>query len=317
MQMKSVRRLCAAMLTFAVAVRLVTAAENAYYAGALPFGQAQQPDAVYAVHILSPPQMPAAEPPKSETLSFSPEEADAITIGGGCSYAVDKQALLLRPTALDFTKDGPKVLIVHTHSSEAYTPELGMEYTPSALLRTEDAERSVIRVGTELCNALTANGIETVHDTAINDYPDYSGAYERMRGVITGYLERYPSIQLVLDVHRDAATYPDGTQVAFSTVLDGQSTAQIMFVVGTDEGGLSHPNWQENLANVLKLQAVLNRLSPTLCRNIDLRTERFNAHTAPGAMLIEVGSTGNTLTEALCAARRLAEGLSYAISRGY
>ena len=138
-----------------------------------------------------------------------------------------------------------------------------------------------------------------------------------MRAVITAYLAQYPSIQMVLDVHRDAAVAPDGTQVAFKTELDGAPSAQLMFVVGTDEGGLSHPNWTDNLANVLKLQAVLNRRFPTLCRDIDLRTERFNADTSPGAMLLEFGSTGNTLSEALCAARAFANALAYTISRGY
>ena len=82
-----------------------------------------------------------------------------------------------------------------------------------------------------------------------------------------------------------------------------------MLVVGTDEGGLSHPDWQENLANALKLQALLNRAAPGLCRSLDLRTERFNQHETPGSLLIEIGSTGNTLAEALRSARILADAL--------
>lgn len=243
-------------------------------------------------------------------LTFSAEEAEAISIQGGCSYAVDKTALLCQPSTLDFSGEGPKVLIVHTHSSEAYTQETGWEYTESDPLRTETRERSVIRVGDEISEVLESRGIEVLHDTALNDYPTYDGAYARMQTTIESYLAQYPSIQMVLDVHRDAAMDAAGEQVAFTTELDAEACAQIMLVVGTDEGGLAHPQWRENLANALKLQAVLNRNSPGLCRALDLRTERFNQHETSGSLLIEFGSTGNTLREAIRAGRRFAEGLA-------
>lgn len=242
-------------------------------------------------------------------LTFSAEEAEAISIQGGCSYTVDKAALLCQPSTLDFSGEGPKVLIVHTHSSEAYTQETGWEYTESDPLRTETRERSVIRVGDEIAEVLEKRGIEVLHDTALNDYPTYDGAYARMQTTIETYLAQYPSIQMVIDVHRDAAMDAAGEQVAFTTELDAEACAQIMLVVGTDEGGLTHPQWRENLANALKLQAVLNRKSPGLCRALDLRTERFNQHETPGSLLVEFGSTGNTLREAICAGRRFAEGL--------
>ena len=115
---------------------------------------------------------------------------------------------------------------------------------------------------------------------------------------------------MVLDVHRDAAADADGEQVGFTAQVDGERCAQVMLVVGTDEGGLTHPDWEENLANALKLQAVLNRRCPGLCRNLDLRTERFNQHETPGSLLAEFGSTGNTLREAIRAGRHFAEGLA-------
>lgn len=223
---------------------------------------------------------------------------------------MDKQALLTRPSALDFSGEGPKVLIVHTHSSEAYTQEAGWEYDESDPLRTENADRSIIRVGDEIASVLEAHGIETLHDTALNDYPTYNGAYARMETTIERYLAEYPSIRMVLDVHRDAAADADGEQVGFTAQVDGERCAQVMLVVGTDEGGLTHPDWEENLANALKLQAVLNRRCPGLCRNLDLRTERFNQHETPGSLLAEFGSTGNTLREAIRAGRHFAEGLA-------
>ena len=242
-------------------------------------------------------------------LVFLPEEADSIHIAGQCTYPVDKQALLLQPSTLDFSVDGPKVLIVHTHSSEAYTQEPGYEYTPTDVLRTQDAARSVIRVGSEIARILEDAGIEVLHDTAINDYPSYDGAYERMRKTIEQYLTEYPSIQIVLDVHRDAVEAADGGQAALTADVDGDACAKLMLVVGTDEGGLTHPDWHANLSNALKLQALLNRAAPGLCRDIDLRTERFNQHERPGSMLCEFGATGNTLSQALRSARIFAQAL--------
>ena len=138
---------------------------------------------------------------------------------------------------------------------------------------------------------------------------NYNGAYERMRQTIEGYLAAYPTIQMVLDLHRDAAEDAGGVPVALTAYPDGEACAELMLVVGTDEGGLPHPDWQENLANALKLQALLNRSAPGLCRDLDLRTERFNQHETPGSLLVEVGASGNTLAEALRSARILGNAL--------
>ena len=250
------------------------------------------------------PQEPAPEP-----LVFSPEEADAIAVAGSCTYTFDKQALLMQPSTLDFSGEGPKILIVHTHASEAYTPEAGFDYEPSDMLRTQDETRSVIRIGSEIARILEDAGIETLHDTTHNDYPSYDGSYARMQTIIESYLSQYPSIQMVLDVHRDAVEDRAGFPAALTANIDGEDYARLMLVVGTDEGGLTHPRWQENLANALKLQALLNRRAPGLCRNMDLRTERFNQHETDGSLLCEFGASGNTLSQALRTARVFAGAL--------
>mgnify|MGYP002524595600 CR=1 FL=1 len=252
-----------------------------------------------------PSQNAPAEP--SEPLVFSPEEADAIAVAGGCTYDFDKQALLMQPTTLDFSGDGPKILIVHTHASEAYTQEPGFTYEPSDTLRTQDETRSVIRIGSEIARILEDAGIETLHDTTHNDYPSYDGSYARMQTIIASYLAQYPSIQMVLDVHRDAVEDRAGFPAALTVNIDSEEYARLMLVVGTDEGGLAHPRWQENLANALKLQALLNRQAPGLCRDIDLRTERFNQHETDGSLLCEFGASGNTLSQALRTARVFAD----------
>ena len=286
-------RFCMSLVAFAVIVRLLlatgaaAAVDEAF--GRAPQAQAPEPD-ILTLEILAAPEPivppepqpeaepePASEPEPEPTYTppvFSAEEADGIRIAGACSYTPDKQTLLLQPSSLDFQQDGPTVLIVHTHSSEAYTMEAGFEY-----------------------------------DTEPNDYPNYNGAYERMRQTIEGYLAAYPTIQMVLDLHRDAAEDAGGVPVALTAYPDGEACAELMLVVGTDEGGLPHPDWQENLANALKLQALLNRSAPGLCRDLDLRTERFNQHETPGSLLVEVGASGNTLAEALRSARILGNAL--------
>ena len=122
-------------------------------------------------------------------------------------------------------------------------------------------------------------------------------------------LAEYPSITTVIDVHRDSILTDDGRAYKTSCTINGEETAQLMLVVGTDDGGLYHPDWQENLSNALKLQALLNRSAPGLCRDLDLRTERFNQHETPGSLLVEVGASGNTLAEALRSARILGNAL--------
>ncbi len=322
MNKRCLQNFCAALMIFAALIRAAVAA--GLDGAAQTDIETDEPAPVWTlvverdepapqapVEAEAPPEIAEEAPdePAGLTMDFTDAEADAIEISGACSYDVDKRALLRQPTTLDFSQDGPKILIVHTHSCEAYTPTAAWDYEPSDSYRTRDETRSVIRVGSEIQAVLEDAGIETIHDTALNDDPAYSGAYARMLTTIEGYLARYPSIQMVLDVHRDAVENPDGTQVCYTTELDGERCAQVMLVVGTDEGGMEHPNWRENLANALKLQALLNRSHPGLCRHIDLRTERFNAHTSPGALLAEFGAAGNTLPEAIRAGRYFAQGV--------
>ena len=251
---------------------------------------------------------------ETEPLVFTEADAEAVTIGGACTYSVDKLALMQQESKLNFDQEGPTVLIVHTHTSEAYTMEAGWEYEGDTTARTQDPDYSVVRVGRVLAETLEAHGISVIHDESFNDYPSYSGAYNRTLEKIEAWVAEYPSIQMVIDLHRDAAANADGTPVRHAVTLDGVETAQLMLVMGTDEGGLSHPNWRDNLSWALKLQAVLERMYPGLCRDLDLRTERFNQHVTTGSMLIEVGSSGNTLREALAAAEDLGEGLAALIA---
>jgi len=256
------------------------------------------------------PEPTASEPEPTETQIITPVSADRITVAGGCTYGFSKAALLARPSALDFSGDGPQILIVHTHSTEAYAPEAGWEYDDLGGSRTLDSSRSVIAVGQVLAQQLEQYGFSVIHDTAINDYPSYNDSYWTTLSRIEQWQKQYPGLQMVIDIHRDAVADDAGNPVALSAQSGGESCAKLMLVVGTDQGGLWHPNWQENLANALKLQSVLEGAYPGLCRNVNLRTERFNQHATPGSILVEVGTNGNTLQQALRSAELLGEGLA-------
>lgn len=263
--------------------------------------------------IAEPEPESVAEPesaPETPALSFTEEDAAKITIAGQCSYETDKLALLQQPVKLNFDQDGPTVLIVHTHTCEAYAQEPGWEYEEDDTARSMDPAYSVVRVGDELAKVLESRGIGVIHDASINDYPSFNGAYGTALERIEAQLAAHPTIQMVIDVHRDAAAGADGQAISRTAVVNGEPIAQLMLVVGTDEGGLYHPNWRDNLSWALKLQAVIERSWPGLCRHIDLRTERFNQHATAGSLLVEVGASGNTLRQAMESARLLGEGLA-------
>ena len=238
------------------------------------------------------------------------DKAATVTINNETSYEMDVAACLAAGTTIRSTGDGPQVLIVHTHGSESYTPDAAFPYTPSENTRTTDTRYNVVRVGDELQKVLEEGGVQAVHICDIFDSPTYSGSYDRSLAAIEEALAQYPTIQVVIDLHRDSILTDDGTAYKTSCTIDGTEMAQLMFVVGTDEGGLYHPNWQSNLNYVTSLQYQLYRAWPGLMRPVNLRTQRFNQHATPGSMLVEVGSSGNTMTEALAAIRLFGQTLA-------
>lgn len=210
-------------------------------------------------------------------------------------------------------EEGPQVLIVHTHGSEAYTMPPGQEYVPSGESRTTDSQFNVVRVGDEIAAVLEAAGLEVLHDAALHDYPEYSGAYGRSLETVERYLEEYPTIRFVLDVHRDAISDGDGSPYKVISNVEGRSAAQMSFVIGTDGGGLEHPQWRENLKFAAAVQQELAERYPTLMRPITVRNSRYNQHTTTGSLLVEMGAAGNSLDEALLSARLLGEVLAEVI----
>lgn len=203
---------------------------------------------------------------------------------------------------LDLTlSEEPSVLIIHTHTTESYTPSAQYNYTPSKNDRTLDENFNMIAVGEVIYEQLKKNGVNVIHDKTVNDYPSYSKSYSKSLNLIKSYTEQYPSIKIVIDVHRDAISNNNGTKLRPVTAFDA-SAAQVMLVVGTNASGLTHPNWETNLSFAAKLQHAMNSIYPTLARPINLRKERFNQHMAPYSFILEVGSNSNSLEEAKKAA---------------
>lgn len=251
---------------------------------------------------------PTAPPPtEPEKPVFSPQDVAAITIAAGFSYTADLPALMAKPLSWDLTGEEPKVLIVHTHGSESFLPT--KDYQETTPYHTLNTDYNMVSVGDLVANKLEAAGISVLHDRSLHDEPSYNAAYNNSRKSVQEYLAQYPSICLVLDLHRDSIEDEAGNQVAQTVFSQGATVAPLMLVVGTDYGGLHHPRWQENLSLALKLQLQLEDICPGICRNINLRTQRFNQDLSPGAMLVEVGASGNTRQEALRAAEILAQGI--------
>jgi len=206
---------------------------------------------------------------------------------------------------LDGSAEGPQILIFHSHATEAYTMNGTDLYEESDSYRTLNTQQNMVRVGEEMKTIFEAAGLEVIHDTTLYDYPSYNEAYSRSGEGVAQWLAQYPSIQLVLDVHRDALAAADGT--IYKTVAGTvEGCAQVMLVMGSDAMGQKHPNWKVNLALAAGIQDALTEKWATLARPMVLRTSRFNQHQSTGMILVEVGTHGNTLQEALMAARLFA-----------
>jgi stage II sporulation protein P len=257
-----------------------------------------------------PAAEPPGEPPEGENSGYSESGGSSeggIAVRNNSGLDFDLRELLSEPLGIKLKPGEPSVLIIHTHSSEAYTRSPGETYEESDRYRTEDKEHSIIRVGDELASALSGLGLRVVHDRELYDYPSYAGSYGRSLEASKRYLEKYPSIALVIDLHRDAIAAADGSQYKTIADIDGELCSQIMLVVGTDGTGLNHPGWRENLKFALRLQGGMNRSFPTLARPVTVAKHRYNQHLTPGSLIVEVGAAGNTLSESITAVRFFAE----------
>lgn len=227
---------------------------------------------------------------------------NGVQVRNETSYQLTEE--MLRP---DITVNNENVLIFHTHTCESYTPTEKFNYQQTGTYRTTDLNYSVARVGDELKNQLDSYGYKTIHDKTYHDYPSYSGSYGRSLTTVENLLKQNANTDVVIDLHRDAI----GDYSYAPTVRIGEEqAAQIMFVIGTDGGGLEHPNWNQNLKFAVKIQEKANELYPGLFKPIILRNSRYNQQLSKAACIIEVGSTGNTMEQCLNSMKYLAKVMS-------
>ena len=276
---------------------------------------APQPDPEPEHPAPAPSEDPAPQPGADNGVpaqTVDPRSTDGYSIINGV-YIKNKSSRTLDPAVLGdrqfvaCPRQGPQVLIVHSHASEAYTMPPGREYVPSGTFRTADCSCNMVRVGDELAAALSAYGISVVHDRTLHDGQSYNDAYENSLASIRSYLAKYPSIVYVLDLHRDAVQDANGTQYKLVTA-EAPSVAQVSLIMG-----VAHDGWQDNLRLAIAVQEKLETQSPTLMRPITLLNYRYNQFAAPGSLLVEVGAAGNSLEEALQAARLFGRGFAETI----
>ena len=209
---------------------------------------------------------------------------------------------MLKP---DITIENKNILLFHTHSCESYTSSEAYPYTPTGNFRTTDLNFTVTRVGTELETYLKKYNYNVVHSTDYHDYPSYNGSYTKSLQTVETLLQTTPS-DIIIDLHRDAI----GSRSDYAPIVKIGETdvaAQLMFVIGTNNGGLWHPNWNQNLKFAIKVQEKAEEMYPGLFKPIMLTTSRYNQHTGKYASIIEVGATGNTLEQCLTSMKYLAK----------
>ena len=259
----------------------------------------------FALEVWETVPVPETEP---KCPSFEDSDAEGIKFKNSAGVKFDAGQLIGQPLQWDLTSVEPTVLILHTHGSESYTRGSGEKYKETSAFRTLDEGHNMISVGDHLASLLEAGGVRVIHDRTLHDHPSYNGSYNSSRKSIQKYLKDNPSICLVLDLHRDASA-DNKNQMRTKATVNGENSAQIMFVVGTNASGLKHPNWKENLSLALKLQVQMERTAAGICRNLNLRAQRFNQDESAGALLVEVGAAGNTREEALRAVEVLAQAI--------
>lgn len=289
--------------------------------------EGEDSEALPAVRLVAVTPAPRPEP-APDADSEAPTEAapapaakiraadlsGAAVVHNASGLDVDFDALAAEGLGLTLPAAGPQVLIVHTHSSEAYTPDGADSYVASDPYRTQDAGHSVIRVGDALAAALEAHGLTVLHDRGVYDYPSYTGSYSRSGAAVEQYLADYPSIRVVIDLHRDALGSGD---VVYKTraVVGAKQCAQVMMVMGSGANGLPHPNWRENLKLAMYLQNAVTARYPSLARPVELVEQRYNQQLSSGMLILEVGSNGNTLAEALTAVELFGDAAGEALAK--
>lgn len=192
----------------------------------------------------------------------------------------------------------PQVLIYHTHATESYCPYDNGSYDKRYNWRSTDNNINMVAVGAVMAQVLRENGIAVIHDTAQHDYPSYNGSYANSYRSIKDYMTHYPTIKVILDIHRDAIERSSGHIIKPAIEYNGESYAQLMIVSNCDDGSGLLPNWRENLRFAAAFCSELESRIPKITRPILFSYRKYNQQLSNSALLLEFGSHSNTLEEA-------------------
>ncbi len=218
------------------------------------------------------------------------------------------------PFTVEWNSPEPQVLIMHTHATEDYRLSDGLWFSPEDGSRSTDRNINMCAVGRVMTDVLNAAGLNTLHDETLNDYPSYTGSYSNSRAVVQEYLAQYPSIKIVLDVHRDAIETESGSRMSPVCTINGRQAAQVMIICGSDNGTtVKLPNWRQNLHFAAAWEKAMEGMYPGFTRSVLLGYRFYNQDLTTGSLLIEIGGHGNNLNEALYAGQLAAEGLIEAL----
>ena len=221
------------------------------------------------------------------------------------------------PFAIEPNSPDPQVLVMHTHATEDYRLSAGLWFSPGDGARSTDRSINMCAVGRVVADTLNAAGINTLHDETLNDYPSYTGSYANSRAVVQQYLAQYPSIKVVLDVHRDAIESESGSRYAPVCTVEGRQAAQVMIICGCDNGTtVQLPIWRQNLRFAAAWERSMEGMYPGFTRPVLFSYRFYNQDLTTGSLLIEIGGHGNNLNEALYAGQLAAKGLAAALLGG-
>ena len=281
---------------------------------------------IYSEEILPENFFPLASP-DPDRIYYEVKEIDAsreagsegISINDSTNSSTDIKPLLKEEYNPDFGdyilySDEPLVLIYHTHTSESFENSFRGFYYEDDYFRTENLEENVCAVGEAMKKILEEKGIKVIHDTTFHDTPMFNGAYSRSKETVLSYLEKYPSIKITIDLHRDAMVTDEGLSYKPTVKIDGKKAAQMMIIAGCDpDNELGYENWLENLPFSLHIQKTAESLYPNLMRPLMFARRSYNMGLTDTSFLLEVGTQSNTLSEAVYSGKLMGNILSEVI----
>ena len=252
---------------------------------------------------------------------FSSQESDIILKKDKCYVknlthlpAAEVKNIMLSPIGFRVEKNSsqPQILIMHTHATESYVPAATDPYDENYAFRSTDNSRNMTAVGKVMADTLNSLGYNTLQDVTLHDYPSYNGSYDNSRQTVEKYLRQYPSIKIVLDIHRDAVER-NGSPVAPVVTINGAEYAQIMIISGRDNGYMNMPNYRENLKFATAVQNSVAGLYQGMVRPVLFDYRNYNQQLTTGSILVEIGTHGSSLTRAKRSAAAFAHSLARAL----